>query len=631
MVSADPDKLRHIYDIVSAVPNLAADAVLVSVLPQLDHSLRALAMEKLLERGQLGGLTALVGRFAGFDTHLRELVLGSVDRLFEATRVAMESDSVEARLSAVEMIRSSRNCALSYLLSEVFRLRCTRTTPAAAAALRDLAADVVRRRGERTGPAEQRSLRCAAGHLAGALRRALDGWQLHLRTEVLVAAAFLSDVLEPALFEKASKTRLHLSRALSAVAESEPDPAVAGFVLRALRHPDLRSAAAERIATTVDRRFVEQLLDEMWITADRDCAKACARIRELPWLDDERWSLSSLDPGRARSAVKLVALSGLASSAKLKLFSRLSGGRSEALREAAVWGVVGMDGPAACESLTEAVSSSDDVVSQIALQELFRRDPWTKRYRSRANFRPPPPAEVARSIETDCDAYWDRFDQLDEAQRQSAGQRLRARSPERFSRELRMALASGDPDHRGRALAIIRTLGNAVEYEERIYALNHDPNRKVRSLAVALLSEIEGVTALRILRRSLNDPDARVQANAVEVLSERDLEQFEHALTEKLGADNNRVRANAVKALLPLRVREAALVLVAMLADTSPAQRLSALWVVEQLGLATLAPRVRKIASEDSEEHLRERAERVLASGRFAAAINEADGTVEVG
>ena len=64
--------------------------------------------------------------------------------------------------------------------------------------------------------------------------------------------------------------------------------------------------------------------------------------------------------------------------------------------------------------------------------------------------------------------------------------------------------------------------------------------------------------------------------------------------------------------LLPLRVREAAAALIEMLEHASPEQRVSALWVVQQLKLATLRPRIQQLAESDPDQRVRERALLIL-------------------
>ena len=56
-----------------------------------------------------------------------------------------------------------------------------------------------------------------------------------------------------------------------------------------------------------------------------------------------------------------------------------------------------------------------------------------------------------------------------------------------------------------------------------------------------------------------------------------------------------------------------------MLTHESAPHRLSALWVVQQLGLFTLVSRIRRMAAGDPDPQVRERAEQILNHPDFAA------------
>lgn len=145
-----------------------------------------------------------------------------------------------------------------------------------------------------------------------------------------------------------------------------------------------------------------------------------------------------------------------------------------------------------------------------------------------------------------------------------------------------------------------------------VYRLAHDPDPVVRSLAVSLLGELPGATSERILRAAVNDADERVQANAIEALDRLNLPSRVAVTAPKLTARSGRVRANAVKSLLRTELRQSAETLLDMLEDASRAHRLSALWVVERLGLGSMLERLEQLSAKDPDQQVRQRARRVL-------------------
>ena len=172
-----------------------------------------------------------------------------------------------------------------------------------------------------------------------------------------------------------------------------------------------------------------------------------------------------------------------------------------------------------------------------------------------------------------------------------------------------------EPDTAGRvrALRIITVLNLVEPFSDKVYQLSHDGDPEVRSAATSALAAIPNATSKRILHGALRDPDPRVQANAVEAVDNSgDSESTTAELLPMLGSADNRVRANAVKALLKLGVREAAETLLRMLIDKDRAQRISALWLVDKMGLFTLVERISKMAACDADVQVRDRAQRLV-------------------
>ncbi len=614
MAEPVPENLRRTYDIVAEMPGRAVDDALAALLTVPDHPVRRLAVEKLLQRSNLAGLTALVAGYKDYDAGLQESVRANIAALDQAARACISSEAVGPRLSTIELIRESGNCRLAYLLSEALTRRCPRTVTAAAFSLTALAHSVILRRKTHENGPERRALRIDAQHLAEALERGLDSWQVHHRTEVLEGAMLLVDLTEPVLFKKAEQPRSQLARAINTLLQADSTPAMASFALRALRCPKLSAVAADKIGTATAHEFIEHLIDDMWVNVGPENANGCTAIRKLAWLDDPASERLDLSGARASKAVRLVADSGLPHERKLGAYLKWTGHSCVALSRAALLQLIRTDTPKTTRVLKGLAASDDPQMSQIAVQELFRRNP-TVCLPSESN-------GGRRDVDGDAefDSYWQRFDGLDVFRRQKIGRRLLETDQALFRKRIAEALTASTSPDRERALRILGELHLGHEMPERIQALIADPDDRVRSLAVATLTDIEGAAAIRILRRALQDPDPRVQANAIEVISDQDIRRWKRDLKDHLCVKHNRVRANAIKALLRHRDRNAAITLLNMLADPSPAHRISALWVVEQLELVSLVSRLQQMAETDTDQRIRDRAERVLCTERFAAA-----------
>ncbi len=112
--------------------------------------------------------------------------------------------------------------------------------------------------------------------------------------------------------------------------------------------------------------------------------------------------------------------------------------------------------------------------------------------------------------------------------------------------------------------------------------------------------------------QAVNDPDDRVQANAIEALDLMDWPERMAVTVPKLRSGNNRVRANAIKSLLRMERAEAGDALLDMLEHSSGSHRLSAVWVVESVGLKSLSSRMRLLSRDDPDERVRRRAASTL-------------------
>jgi HEAT repeat protein len=212
------------------------------------------------------------------------------------------------------------------------------------------------------------------------------------------------------------------------------------------------------------------------------------------------------------------------------------------------------------------------------------------------------------------DRYWAAFDRFNDEEKVQFGQDMLALTPT-VRGMINRCLMEPDTASRVRALHIITVLNLVESFADQVYRLGHDADPEVRSTATSALAIIPNATSKRMLHSALRDPDPRVRANAVEAVDRSgDSKSATTELLPMLSATDNRVRANAVKALLKLGVREAAKTLLRMLEDEDRAQRISALWLVDKMGLLTLAARISRMAACDADRQVRGRAQTLIES-----------------
>ncbi len=566
--------------------NAAVDTALVEALTELKGPAQGAALRLLMERNHQPSLTTIVARFARYEPALQELVLGCAAPLSPVVPPALALDSAEDRAGAIEFLRKSNSSHLAYLLVSALRAACPLTRDRAGGALHSLAAAQLRER-HQARQASVESIAQQLDQLGSALRDAVVGWELHFQPKIIEAALWLADRTSETIFEVVQKQRGQLAPLINGLIRSSSDPRMAGFVIRALGVPALQEAAVAAICKAHEAAWTRALVAQAGLLANAAIAQGCLRIRDCPWLHHSVDDFLVAARGQADKAIRLLSASGGVTAKKAAMLRAVLNSGHDEITRATVEYLLGDESETATDLLALVAARHNDDLSESASTELRRRH--TKRA---ADFSPRGVAEPS----------------------ESACPKDRGTIPARQDRQqdLQTKLRSTDCSDRLEALRAIREQKLQRGFEEQVHRLAHDPDSRVRSLAVSLLSDLPGPTTERILRTAINDPDDRVQANAVEALDRLNVADRAAGTAPKLNSEHGRVRANAVKSLLRLELRHAAVELLNMLADARSDHRRSALWVVQRLQLRSVLSRVRQLGREDPDERIRHRARGIL-------------------
>ncbi len=600
-----------VYALLAESNNAAADRALVDALPDLSADLQDVALDTLIQRNRPAGLALVVTACPAWGSSLRERVTARAEALAAGLRVAVDSDSTETRLAAVEIIRRGNGVRCAYLLANALTRSCPRTRRAAGQAIEQLVADFVdqswRAQAAAATDAEPASPRRA---LVDAVGEAMNCWSAHRRAEVVRAAMWLAEDLEEVILTRVAQPRLKLARVFEESLRGRLDPRMAAYAVRALRAPALRGPAATWIGNCTDPRTMLALLDQLWLTGDVEVYRSLSSIRRLAWLEGGIAPVMELQSGRAEAAAVLIASSGLPNETKVNLLASIACCGPAAPARAAVWQLVGNRTREGSAALRQVCRHAGADVSRLAARELERRERGG--LLSSGFSRQAESGSTPAGLNT-FETYWCAFDRLDVARQVEFGARLREQLSD-FDRPLRHRLAANDPADRTRAVRMVQRLELHEAFAESLYELAHDADAVVRSVVTRALGRLDNPTSRRILSAALHDPDARVQANAIEALDTLEASQYQSAVRDKLASPNGRVRANAVKMLLKLELREAVDALLNMLYGAARSDRLSALWVIECLRLQSLTDRLVDLASNDPDPQVRHRAVQVARS-----------------
>jgi hypothetical protein len=351
------------------------------------------------------------------------------------------------------------------------------------------------------------------------------------------------------------------------------------------------------------------LIEQSWLLGEPKLQRKFHRVRQLDWFERGACDLALLPARQVSGLVRLVAASGLPAEGKAALLGEIFDVGSASQRTSAFWQLVNVKGLATDAVLRSLASRSDDALSAIARRELDRRQ-------VRAGGLPARNTVALRGVDTDVAeafaAYWSRFGTMSQAE-QDELRALLDRWRDEIPALLRARLASSDGRERIRGLRIMRDLALTEPMAERVFQLANDPDPSVRSFAVVVLADLDHAVARRILLRALHDPDPRVQSNAIESLDRFSQAERIGQIEPKMHDEHHRVRATAIAALLKMQAAPAGEALFDMLDSRSVEFRISGLWVVERLRLASLLSVIAKMAAADPAMRVRRRAERVLA------------------
>lgn len=206
---------------------------------------------------------------------------------------------------------------------------------------------------------------------------------------------------------------------------------------------------------------------------------------------------------------------------------------------------------------------------------------------------------------------WNAWPKLDPERRLAAGRAL-IKIDSGFHRQLGARLSSRDPAIRLRALGVISTLSQGAFFEPALIDLAGSDDPRVVASAVLALGSCGTEPARGVIELALDHDDPRIRANAVEALAKADALTHCDKLLAMAQADSQRPRANAIRALMELQAKEALPTLTHMLADHRAEHRVSALWLIDELGLMQLARQVAEMSLSDEDDRVKQRAGHVV-------------------
>lgn len=618
--------LPLIYDLLCDTSNLAADELLVSSVGELEPEYQRHALETLLKRQQPVALRQLVEQYHDLPDPCRQQMGEQIALLEGVFREVIRSTSEQDRSNVIDLIAGCACYSMSYLLSMGLRSGSSETRAQAASALRKLTAQLTDKKSSSSPQPDQlldarsyyQHLADLGGHrkmMHTALRDALRAYETHLRTTVVEATAMMSLDLESEVRTEAQKPQSKYWRAVLDMLRFRPEPLFAPLALQALGIEQTRVRFAELITKCPDNEFMLAVANRSWLMGDPGIRKGCKLIRRLQWLEENEETLLAMSADDFQQTSRFIESTGIPDMKKIEWYRLVLLSDHRDKHATAVWGIIAINNDRSSDLLRTVTDWGEPHLARISLRALRAREGGCT-VGSAAQYRARSKVSDARGAEgsgrcSDFDEYWANYDQISESRRLTLGRSLLA-SDHKFEPSLSEKLSSASGTDRALAVHVIRTLQLTKRFRAQILERALDPDHFVRSAAIKALPQLQSAAARRVLSSALEDSDRRVRANAIEALDELRPADRVEKITPSLADGDHRIRAAAIKSLLKLQVREAAEALLQMLKDPSRAHRISALWVVDKYGLATIVNQISSMADEDPDEVVRKRAQRLL-------------------
>jgi len=625
-----------------ASENLAVDDVFLEGLDRGNDAEQALCYNSLVRRATIPGLSGVIIRFDRLSGSLQEATLADIRTFYHALRHCGRTGDAATRQAALRLIACGRQGKLAYVISENLHESDDLVSRAAVEAMVSLAGWVagetrklnhcpvdlnlierwvepknsvglLRADPAVTTPAQiYRELIDQRGEIEQAVSRAIDVHRGRHGAELLRAALLLADwpgsrtlaILHTAKHGGQSP----MVRRLQQPPTSEH---VEAFLLGG-SHGGLRSQFGSVFAHIEDPATLDVLLQKSHWLKDHRLQLCVHQVTRGTWFGLEELERQCRRQAPVKSACigDWLTCSGLPDQAQDERLKTLceSAKADAAARLHLLRLAMARRRGASIDFLKTFLNDPDERLARMAAREILRRRPSDMENillqlmtSAEASVR----RVISRSIgHVGFEHYWERFDALDKRTRGQAGRAMLKLLPDSVAR-LGRRLSSGSIEQRLKAMQMTQELKQAQALKEPLLQLIQHPHARVRSKAIGILGEIEGVDFGVLLDKALIDQDSRVRANAIEVLESRRKAEYVPLLAHRARGAQNRERANAIKALHKLRAGTAGTQLMSMLHDQRSEHRISAMWALRQIGWWQLLNEVARIAKEDGDMKVR--------------------------
>lgn len=603
----------------AATRNGSADRVIGRALADSSGKEQHELAQLLLQRNNRVGWIALVRCFDRLSPELQDELLNRKKELFGPLNDALDDSEGPARANVIDIVRRCADSKQTFLLTEALSDSREEIRKAASNALLEA---IRRYRAGRATAWKNPELAPEQIPDPQDLRKAVDfalrQYRTHKQPEIVLAALLFERQQDSPLWLALSDNHDESSRQAVALLRQYKTPELAEAVVLALGSP-LKTAAVAGILFCDNVKGFAALAHESFRLVDptlRQVASeighpgALTQVPEPPPWDNTDW----------QDWYRLIDTLELPPRAKLDWFIKMletaPAGEAGVPRKLFVMrGLAKLQTTDAAQVIGELMSDSDERVARSATRWMTARKPanWKNQV---APMLMSPHASVRRLVSSVVTPgrfahLWKEYEKLPPAVQVTSARNISADDAD-FEPQLKNKLTHGAPAEILQALRIVATLPNLAVYREQVIALCGHPDVKIAGTAVHMTGRLNDPRLRDLLEAAARHADPRVRANAIEAMEQLRIAGQSQQIAMMLNSRFNRERANAIKALSKFNFDQARDCLVRMLQDPNPMHRISAMWVVNELGIMEIFKQVSSIARRDSNPHVRSRAIEIL-------------------
>lgn len=617
--------MPRIADLLPAVLSLRSrtiDSALSVALQTAEAGELAALGEAVLERGRPGNAEMLIVELDRLPETLRHKIVERAEELAPAIRKAATRHGPRGAEHALHLIQQSASTRMAYLVTALIRHSHSDVRDRAGHCLLALA-----QRCESTpSQADHPHLDAeSAVYLLEAVEQAVVLYSNHDHPAVLRSMLTLIPRRMPEAVEAMRRTEHPATAAMNELLATADEPRVRAALPAILAVRSLSDAAREGLQHAVQQQRLGDVLDRGHLFLLPPAKRELRRVRRPEAVIPDARQLDTLKPEAQRHYPRYLASLHLDLTDRVMQLARLVKTPCPATRLAVLRELLAIthdpvpEHRPAVENATDAIATlttdPEPTLARTALWHLIRVDysGLPRILADLVNSRHEAIRKVAarRLAPMGFAKLWAGWPKLSIDRRIAAGRALIKIAPD-FHRQLATKLASRDPVNRLRALGIIGTLNQGGYFEPALLELCTSDDPRIVASAVKALGGCTSDRAREVIALALQHNDDRIRANAIEAMSRTDAAHHADRLMELAGDPAQRPRANAIKALLELRAQDALPAVLRMLHDERADHRVSALWLIDDLGLMQLAKQVAELSISDHDPRVKQRAGRVI-------------------